>query len=100
MGEIKNLSQLKKALVVGAKFTFTDHWRSENVGHCRMVTKTQTNGVYAVDPDDPNAKASTANHGKGMWFDFGKASMWMFQNGICTYADPHFKECFYSIKMI
>ena len=84
--DIKNLSQLKKALASRHVFVVTDHRNfSERIGERRVVNKMQTNGAYTIIPNDPDHKISQANRGLGSWFEFGKAGDWEFaDNGLCT----------------
>ena len=83
--EIKNLSQLKRALKVGARFEIVEHYiKPAYTGQIRRVQVVQTNGLYTgIDgkPDDPVSKS---NYGKGSWIEFRKASNWEFSDGCCT----------------
>ena len=80
---IKNLSQLKKALVKGARFQIIEHFIfPERNGEIREVNVVQTNGIYTIIPDEPDSRITKANRGKGSWLGFGKASDWTFCNGV------------------
>lgn len=84
--EIKNLSQLKKALKEGHLWVTLKHYRlPDRIGIIRNVKKMQTNGFYSGVYGFPYHKISMQNNGKGSWWDFGKAENWSFHdNGICT----------------
>ncbi len=84
---IKNLSQLKKALQVGAQFEIVAHCRPEVVGQIRKVTCANTQGFYTFIPDAPTDKVSIANGGKGSWLDWGNASLWKFEGDIVSRCD-------------
>ena len=83
--EIKNLSQMKKAVNVHTPFRIIKHYvKPELEGQIRVPNVLQTNGFYSVEKDKPNSRISMANNGKGYWLAYGKASDWNFQNGLCT----------------
>lgn len=83
--EIKNLSQLKKAINNGAMFKIIKHYiKPEYAGQIRKPNKIQTNGLYSIVPGEPDNQVTKANGGRGSWIEFGKASDWTFENGICT----------------
>ena len=83
--EIKNLSQLKKAINAGLQFTIVKHYfHPEYTGHIRKPVTLQTNGFYSANIDDLAAGVPLANYGKGIWCAYGKASDWLFENGECT----------------
>lgn len=84
---IKNLSQLKKALVKGAEFEFVRHCQPNLIGECRRVNCVKTTGIYSIVPDEPDNKATLANNGLGMWLAWDKASFWEFEDGTCTLYD-------------
>ena len=76
---IKNLSQLKKALVPGAEFQIIAHnYHPKYVGQIRKVNIANTMGLYSIVPDKPLSKATQANFGKGVWLPWGKATEWEF----------------------
>ena len=77
---INNLSQLKKAMQKGAKFRILNHKKPECIGEIRTVNVVQTNGFYSY-VDNPNHKSYLANDGKGLWYAYGKASDYEFDNG-------------------
>ena len=82
---INNLSQLKKAINNGAMFTIIKHYiKPEYTGQIRKPNKIQTNGFYSIVTEEPENPVSKANDGKGSWIEYGKASDWTFENGICT----------------
>jgi hypothetical protein len=82
---VKNLSQLKKALVPGAEFEIVGHLREESVGQTRRITEANTASFYSVIPAEPTSKISLGNGGKGSMLDWGPASRWSFtEDGVCT----------------
>lgn len=88
--EIKNLSQMKKAVNAKMPFSIVKHYiKPELEGQIRVPNVLQTNGFYSVEKDKPNSPVSIANNGKGYWFEYGKASNWNFENGICTLVEHH-----------
>lgn len=91
--EIKNLSQLKKAISAGNIFVIKNHRRSDFIGQRRKGNVIQTNAVYTIVPDEPENKINQANGGRGSWLQYGKASAWEFNNGFCTlYNGEHKPE--------
>lgn len=91
--DIKNLSQLKKAISEGNIFTIKEHWKQEYIGQRRKGNVIQTNGVYLIIPNEPENKVSLANGKRGSWLEYGKASAWEFNNGTCTlYNGEHKPE--------
>lgn len=86
--EIKNLAQLKRAIKEGHKFIIRKHYiRPECEGQIRKPNVVQTNGFYSIEDGKPDSKITLANNKKGSWIEYGKASDWKFENGIC-------KQCF------
>lgn len=82
--EIKNLSQLKRAIKEGHKFIIIEHYvRPEYNGQIRKPNVIQTNGFYSIEDGKPDSKVSLANNKKGSWIKYGKSSDWKFENGIC-----------------
>ena len=81
---IKNLSQLKKFCVNHPYFEIVAHCRPECVGQIRKVNVVDTTGFYSVIPDNPNAKATLANRGKGSYLGWNKAPFWKFENNIAS----------------
>lgn len=80
---IQNLAQFKKAMKEGKRFQIIEHFTfPERNGEIRKANVIQTNGMYTVIPDNPDHRISQANHGKGSWIEFGKASDWVFCNGL------------------
>ena len=84
---IKNLTQLKRQLTAGVGFKITGHCRPEMVGERRRVTVANTQGFYSVIPDDPEAKTSKANGGRGPVVWWSTAPYWGFENGVCSRYD-------------
>ena len=83
--EIKNLSQMKRAINARTPFKIVNHFNHpEFIGQIRIPNVIQTNGCYTIVRDEPENYVSTANFGKGYWFKYGKASDWVFENGTCT----------------
>lgn len=83
--EIKNLSQMKKAIAAKTPFTIIKHYlHPECDGQVRVPNVVQTNGFYSVEKDKPDSPVSVANDGKGYWIGYGKASDWSFAEGLCT----------------
>lgn len=83
--EIKNLSQLKKAINNGHCFTIVNHYvKPEYNGQKRKPNVVQTNGFYSIVADNPEHSLNLANRGKGSWIEYGKASDWNFENGLCS----------------
>lgn len=92
---VKNLSQLKKALVLGARFDIVEHFnKPEWTGQKRVVKTVQTNGIYSAIAGEPDSPLSNSNYGKGIWLAFDKASNWTFDNGIATYVNNMGRACF------
>lgn len=88
--EIKNLAQLKRAIKEGCKFIIRKHYiRSEYEGQIRKPNVVQTNGFYSIEDEKPDSKITLANNGKGSWIEYGKASDWKFENGLCK---QYFRE--------
>lgn len=83
--EIKNLSQLKRAIKEGHKFIIRKHYvEPQYEGQIRKPSVIQTNGFYSIEDEKPDSEVTLANNGKGSWIEYGKASDWTFENGICT----------------
>ena len=82
--EIKNLAQLKKAIGNKTPFVILKHYvRPEFEGQIRVPSVVQTNSFYSVIQGDPDHEVSKFNGGKGSWLEYGKASDWVFENGVC-----------------
>lgn len=82
---ITNLSQLKKALIKGAKFEIVEHYlHPEYVGQKRVVQFTQTNAIWSGIDGEPDNPISRINDGRGLFLPFGKASNWAFEDGVAT----------------
>lgn len=85
--EIKNLTQLKKAISAGTCFIIQRHYlKPEYTGQIRKPNKIQTNGFYSVVLGKPEDEVSRANAEKGSWFGYGKAKDWAFEDGLCKYV--------------
>lgn len=83
--DIKNLAQLKRALTVGAEFEITSYIRGDVVNQWRRVKEADTVAIYSIRPDAPDDEKTTlANHGRGSYLPWEKASDWEFANGVCT----------------
>lgn len=81
---ISNLAQLKKAVGEKRPFKILKHYvKPEYTGQVRTPNKVQSNGFYSIIADDLAHCVSLANGCKGSWIEFGKASDWTFQNGVC-----------------
>ena len=83
---IKNLSQLKKQLMVGTEFEILEHCRKENVGQVRRISKADTQGFYSIIPAEPDSKVSQANGGKGSWNPWSTAPYWEFRESDASCA--------------
>ena len=82
---VKSLSQLKTMVNNKTPFIIVSHYiKPECVGQVRVPNVIQTNGFYSIIKDDIEHPVSKANNGKGYWIEYGKASEWKFENGICT----------------
>lgn len=84
---IKNLSQLKKALIPGAEFEILKHARTECVGEVRKINIANTQGFYSIIPDEPQSRVTQANCGKGSWLAWSKAPFWGFDGDTATIYD-------------
>jgi hypothetical protein len=84
MENIKTLADVKRAIKNGFCFTIKKHYiKPECDGQTRKPNVVQTNGFYSVIPNEPEHPISLANNGKGYWLEYGKASEWSFENGVC-----------------
>jgi hypothetical protein len=54
--DIKSLAALKRALTVGTRLRVIDHWNPDLRNTSRVITKTQTNGVYFQVPESDKWK--------------------------------------------
>lgn len=91
--QIKNLAQLKRALIRGAEFIIS--WPTADFQkvkgaqpQSRIVNVVQTNGIYSVNPDT----GTIPNGGRGNWMDYGKAAFWGFSGDACTLYHSAGKE--------
>lgn len=86
--DIKNLSQMKKAIGAKRCFEIVEHYfHPEMTGQIREPSVIQTNAFYSVVKDEPEHKVSKANDGKGYYLAYGKAADWKFENGECVLYD-------------
>ena len=86
--EIKNLAQLKRVIKDGRKFIIRKHYiSSEYEGQIRKPNVVQTNGFYSIEDEKPDSKITLANNGKGSWIEYGKASDWKFEDGVCKQSN-------------
>ena len=87
---VKNLSQLKKAVNNKCRFKIVEHGiKPEYTGQIRKPNVIQTNGFYSIVANEPNNLVSLANNGRGSWIEYGKASEWKFENGLCSMFNPN-----------
>lgn len=70
---IKNLSQFKKAVKVGAMFEITNHCRPEQIGKIRTITRKQTNGFYSSNEVEYR-EGKIIPVERDLWCEFGKAT--------------------------
>ena len=81
---IKNFADLKRAIQAKAPFLIVEHYtRPEFSKKIRIPTVVQTNGFYSIVKDNPDAKETLSNNGKGIWMEFGKAGSWTFDGEFC-----------------
>lgn len=81
---IANLSQLKRYFATLPEFEVVAHCRPECVGEIRKVNVVNSTGFYSIIPNNPNAKATLANRGKGSWLGWSKAAFWKFENNVAS----------------
>ena len=84
---VKNLAQLKRALVKGAEFEIVAHARQGCVGQRRRVNVADSTWFYSIIPDQPDSRETLANNGKGSYLGWSKAAFWKFEGGTCTLYD-------------
>jgi hypothetical protein len=89
---INNLAQLKKHFATKPEFEIIAHCRPEMVGQKRKVNVCDTTGFYSVIPDDPSAKESIANGGKGSFLGWSKAPFWSFDSNTASIFTSDKKE--------
>ncbi len=77
--DVKNLSQLKKAIKPGMMFEISDHLRPECVGERRIVT-----GVSTVDFTSRKLDENGEPAGKDIHMEFDRAKNWTFDGGELT----------------
>ncbi len=74
---IKQLAQLKRALVKGTEFEIVDHCQKEHIGERRIVLKTTSQGLYSGDQN--------GSEGQRDYLDWGYAAEWEFrEDGVCA----------------
>lgn len=92
MMKVQNLSQLKKALQLGAEYRIIAHRiHPEYIGLVRVVNKVQTNCVYSKIKDQPDHKYSQYNGGLGIRMDFEKPAHYEFGDTVKFYCNPNDK---------
>ena len=77
--DVKNLSQLKKAIKPGMMFEITDHLRPESIGECRIVT-----GISTVDFTSRKLDENGEPTGKDFHMEFDRAKNWTFDGDELT----------------
>ena len=77
--DVKNLSQLKRAIKPGMMFEISDHLRPECVGERRIVT-----GVSTVDFTSRKLDENGEPAGKDIHMEFDRAKNWTFDGGELT----------------
>ena len=77
--DVKNLSQLKRAIKPGMMFEISDHLRPECVGERRIVT-----GVSTVDFTSRKLDKNGEPTGKDIHMEFDRAKNWTFDGGELT----------------
>ena len=77
--DVKNLSQLKRAIKPGMIFEISDHLRPECVGERRIVT-----GVSTVDFTSRKLDENGEPTGKDIHVEFDRAKNWTFDGGELT----------------
>lgn len=93
MIRVQNVSQLKRALQIGAEYRVIAHRvHPEYVGLVRVVTKVQTNCVYSRIKDQPDHICSVINRGLGVRTDFEKLSCYEFGDTVKVYFNPNDKS--------
>lgn len=90
--EIKNLAQLKRVIQEKREFIIRVHRQEKFLGQKRIPNVVQSNGFYSVISGQPEHEVSCANHGKGSWIDFGKATQWEFQEETCSMYLPEMEH--------
>ncbi len=101
MVKIQNLSQLKKALQVGAEYTMVAHKnRPDCVGLIRVVNAVQSNCVYCKIKNQPVHPYSNMNGGLGIRMDFEKSSHYEFGNTVKFYLSSDKSSPFYEFVVL
>lgn len=86
---ICNLSQFKKALVLGSKWHMVYHLDFDHRNpDGSIVFRDKDNGVRDVSIVQTNAVAFRRPDGKDSWLHFGKASEWRFENEKAIHLTP------------
>lgn len=100
MNNIKNLSQLKKAIADKQKFLIVKHYvKEEFSGQIRTPNVIQTNGFYSIIENEPNSKITLANCGKGYWYEYEKANCYDFNEDSIVFKFSNGEPCM-EIKFI
>ena len=86
--EIRNLAQLKRVVQEKKEFVIKEHRIEGFIGQKRTPNIVQSNGFYSIVAGQPEHEVSLANAGKGSRAEYGKASQWEFQNGLCSMYLP------------
>ena len=76
---MRTMTELKRTLGVGAEFEIIDAHRTETIGEIRRVNYANTQGIYTINPADPNGKISKYNGGKGSFLGWSAAKFWRFK---------------------
>ena len=84
---INNLIQLKDAMDKKMTFVIVKHYIHPNCdGQIRIPTVVHGDGFFSIEKDKPNSEVSAANDFKGRWFEYGRSSDCVFDNGLCRCA--------------
>lgn len=83
--EVKNFTQLKKALATHCFEVVEHNVHPEYTGHVRFVAKMQTNGMYTHVLRNGDKAINGYNNGRGLWCEFGKAHDWELKGDLCTF---------------
>jgi len=90
---MRTMTELKKALTVGAEFIIIDAYHTETIGQIRHVNYANTQGIYTIIPAEPNSKITKANGGKGSYLEWKSAKFWRFKEdnivAFYTSAEEH-----------
>ena len=70
------------------EFVIKEHRIERFLGQKRTPNIIQSNGFYSIVTGQPEHEVSLANDGKGSWIEYGRASQWEFQDGLCSMYLP------------